>query len=101
MAKKSFKDKEDAFKKKSGISLEEKGTYIPQKTEREKALELLEKKGFKVSIKDNLLYCECKDEEEYDKYKSILIHNFGRDEKVPFSFGASIKSGLREDYYEI
>lgn len=94
----SFKKKEEAFKKKNNlVSSEEKSGFVPQKTERDKALEFLEKKGFKVSIKDGILYCECKDEDEFDKYKSTLISNFGRDGKAPFSFGGCLKNGFRKE----
>lgn len=94
----AFKKKEEAFKKKNNLGTsEEKSGYIPQKTERDKALEFLEKRGFKVSIKDGILYCECKDEDEFDKYKSTLISNFGRDGKAPFSFGGCLKNGFRKE----
>lgn len=91
MAKKTFKDKEESFKKKNGIASNENKEYVPEKTKREKALELLEKNGFKISIKDDVLYCECEDEEEYEQYKSLLVEHFGHNGKVPFSFGGTIK----------
>ena len=89
----SFKKKEEAFKKKNNLgTIEEKSGFVPQKTERDKALELLEQKKFKVSIKDNVLYCECQDEKEFEEYKSLLLKDFARDGKVPFSFGGCFKT---------
>ena len=94
MAKKTFEEKQKQYKEKNGISTNEKPSYIPKKTEREKALELLEQKKFKASIKDNTLYCECKNEEEYEKYQTFLLEYFGKDGKVPFSYGGCIKESV-------
>lgn len=89
----SFKKKEEAFKKKNNlVASEEKSGFVPRKTERDKALEFLEKKGFKVSIKDNVLYCECQDEKKFEEYNFLLLKNFARDGKVPFSFGGCFKT---------
>lgn len=96
---KSFKEKEENFKKKSGITPEEKA-YVPQKTAREYALEMLLKHQYKAEIKDNLLYCECKDEDDFLHCKSLLLEHFGRDGKVPFSFGASLRDGFKENNEE-
>ena len=92
MVKKSFKEKEQEFLLKNNKGIIPEKTYIPQKTEREKALEFLLNKGFNVCIKDMVLYCECEDEEEFNKYKSILLEHFNKDGKVAFSFGGSIKN---------
>ncbi len=93
MARKSFKEKEQAF-----LSKQNKGentttavpSYVPMKTEREKAYELLQAKGFDVCYRNTVLYCNCKDTDEYEQYRATLIKHFGKDDKVPFSYGASI-----------
>lgn len=90
--KKSFEEKERAFleKNKTKFPTQESGGYTPPKTKRDEAYELLEKKGFSVSYKDFVLFCECSSEEEYERYVDILKSNFGKNGKVPFSYGANI-----------
>ena len=108
MGRKSFKDKEREFLAKNKINLEEKqNTFVQKQTESEKAYEYLKNKGFNVSIKDRVLYCICKDKEEYQLYVDTLLKEFGREEnaygnditegikvikKVPFSYGTTIKT---------
>lgn len=93
MARKSFKEKEKAFlskQNKEETTTTSASSYVPLKTQREKAYDLLKEKGFNVSYRNTVLYCDCKDAEEYEEYRAVLIKHFGKDDKVPFSYGASI-----------
>ena len=92
MARKTVKEKEQAYlaKKQTTDTSTVTTTYIPQPTNQDRALELLQNKGFTVTIKDSILYCYCKNEAEYKSYVQTLLDNFGQNKKVPFSFGATI-----------
>ena len=92
MGRKSFKEKEQAYLEKNKISSESTEIYIPSKRKQDEAIELLKEKGFHVTFIDSILYCECKDNEEYKRYESVLLEHFGIGGKVAFSFGASIKN---------
>lgn len=93
MARKTGKEKEQAFLAKKAGALAEQSAetpYVPTKCENEIALEILLAHGFNASIKDRILYCECANIQEYNRYKSLLEEKCGRDGRIPFSFGASI-----------
>lgn len=90
MARKSLKQKEAEYLAKTKGGDSPITPFIPIKSEREKAFELLEKKGFDVSYKDNVLYCNCRNKAQFEEYKAYLLEHFSRDGKVAFSFGATI-----------
>lgn len=100
--KKSFKDKEKAFlekQKSNTTSVSEVAERVVLKTASEQAYEELLKNGFNVSFQNTtLLYCQCKDTEEYERYREFLVKNYGHDGKVPFSFGASIGKAIAVNF---
>lgn len=99
--KKSFEEKQKDYLKKNKVTLpEEPHTFILQKRKQDEALEMLIKAGFRAGFKDFILYCECADNEEYQKYENFLLKHFGKDGKVAFSYGASIKNFNNEKALE-
>lgn len=92
MARKTVKEKEKAFlSKRPNTPLEQtESTYVPSKSERDIALELLQKNGFNALIKDGVLYCECRNKGEYKRYVEFLKMKCNRNGEIPFSYGASV-----------
>lgn len=91
MGRKSVKDKEREYLEKhkgeSKIEGSTENTYVAKPTEMQKAYGVLERKGYNLTDKDGVLFCNCNNEEEIKAFLQDLHKLY---DKVPFSFGYSV-----------